>query len=74
MTFILGLIIVSVALYLVGYPLLKPEVFNDYEWEEAPEDNKEYALSKLDEVEFDYRMGKISKEDYTDLRGKYVHE
>jgi hypothetical protein len=63
--------------YWVGYPLLKPRKF-DSPAESTSEDSlgglkieKEEIYSAIKEMELDHKMGKISEEDYLDLRGKY---
>lgn len=63
--------------YWVGYPLLKPRKF-DSAAEPNPEDSlgdlkieKDEIYSAIKEMELDYKMGKLSEEDYLDLREKY---
>lgn len=63
--------------YWVGYPLLKPRTF-DSPAEPTSEDalgdlriEKEEIYSAIKEMEFDYKMGKLSEEDYHTLRERY---
>jgi hypothetical protein len=63
--------------YWVGYPLLKPRKF-DSPIEPNSEDSlanvkieKEEIYSAIKEMELDHKMGKLSQEDYLNLREKY---
>ena len=63
--------------YWVGYPLLRPRKF-DSPAEPGSEDSlrdlntkKEEIYSAIKEMEFDHKMGKLSEEDYLNLREKY---
>jgi hypothetical protein len=63
--------------YWVGYPLLKPRKF-DSPAESTSEDSlsglkieKEEIYSAIKEMELDHKMGKLSQEDYLNLREKY---
>ena len=63
--------------YWVGYPLLKPRKFD------SPADpssavslgslkiEREEIYSAIKEMDLDHKMGKLSEEDYRDLRNKY---
>lgn len=74
------LVIIGMSLgagYWVGYPLLKPRKFDspaEPTSGDALDDlkmQKEEVYSAIKEMEFDHKMGKLSEEDYLDLRGKY---
>ncbi len=61
----------------MGYPLLKPRKF-DSPAESTSEDSlsglkieKEEIYSAIKEMELDHKMGKLSQEDYLNLREKY---
>jgi hypothetical protein len=63
--------------YWVGYPLLRPRKF-DSPSEPTSEDSlrdlnikKEEIYSAIKEMEFDHKMGKLSQEDYLNLKEKY---
>jgi hypothetical protein len=63
--------------YWVGYPLLKPRK-SDSPAEPSSEDSlgdvkieKEEIYSAIKEMELDHKMGKLSQEDYLNLREKY---
>lgn len=75
LTFILGLLIVLVALYLIASPFLADNeplptaVVADSD--NALEKQKESVFTTLNELEFDYRMKKITEEDYQSLKNQY---
>ncbi|MHB1421046.1 MAG: hypothetical protein ACYCX4_15950 [Bacillota bacterium] len=73
---IIGLIVVAVTVYLIGYPLLKREEDPEPGWETNPEEydldkQKESVFTTLGEIEFDYRMKKLSEDDYNMLKNRY---
>ena len=60
----------------VGYPLLKEQWGDDddFELSEETEDlhrRKESTYSALKELEFDYKTGKLSEQDYRELDARY---
>ncbi len=63
--------------YLVGYPLLKPrksDLFAEPSFADSLGNlkiEKEEIYSAIKEMDLDHKMGKLSKEDYHDLREKY---
>lgn len=73
MLYFFGLVIVAVALYLIGYPLLKPALHGEHGVvkDRSQENGSEIIAKELEELEFDYRMGKISEEDYLELHRQY---
>lgn len=75
MTFILGMLIVLVALYFIAAPFLSENepmpaaaIPKD---EDGFEKQKESVFTTLNELEFDFRMKKISEDDYRVLKNKY---
>jgi len=78
---VLAIIVVVASVFLIGYPLIKKEERTksldrslDYDAEDALERQKESVFTTLGEIEFDYRMKKLSKEDYEKLRAKYKRQ
>ncbi len=75
---IMGMI-VGIGYWIVS-PLLRPvqpDVFLDSGVNDALqqlEAQKEVAISTLKELEFDFNLGKISKEDYEDLNEQYTRD
>lgn len=64
--------------YWMSYPLLKKRKFN-FSLKETSEDlihdlktEKEQIYLAIKELEFDYKMGKLSEEDYRNLNEKYM--
>ncbi|GAB4110279.1 MAG: hypothetical protein Kow001_11010 [Acidobacteriota bacterium] len=67
------LVLIGLVLY-VAWPLLRdqPESAPSEESElEKALDQKEQALSDLKDIEMDFRMGKLSAEDYQRLRQEF---
>lgn len=74
MTSILSTLLVLGTIFLISYPLLK----SIQQQEESVEplyaadiNNKEVIMNTLGEIEFDYHMKKISKQDYISLKSSY---
>lgn len=67
------LLLIGLVLY-VAWPLLKdqsePDPVEESELEKAQE-VKEMAISDLKDIEMDFRMGKLSDEDYQRLRQEF---
>jgi hypothetical protein len=70
-----GLFLGGVGLYLIGYPIMfgKDEDIVDYgeriiDLESNQELKKEAIFSELSEIEYDYQMNKLSKDDYNRLK------
>lgn len=63
--------------YWVGYPFLNPRKFDSFTGPTSEGTladlniEKEEIYSAIKEMEFDHKMGKLSEEDYLDLREKY---
>lgn len=68
-------IFTGVVLFL-AWPIIKPRRSNQSDHEDRMEllAGKEEAYSALTDLEFDYQMGKISAQDYGELREKYRFE
>lgn len=78
---VLGVLVVMASVFLVGYPLIKDEEevksldrSLDYDAEDSLEKQKESVFITLGEIEFDYRMKKLSKEDYEKLKAMYKRQ
>jgi len=79
-TLVAGIALLLLVLGLIGYPLLRPveeedlaEDPTDESMEEALVE-KENVLTALSELEYDYRMHKISAEDYRALKEALTSE
>jgi len=75
MTIVLAAVLLGGALLAVAYPLLRPRVMTSRANDDASEidelrERREAALAALHDVEFDYRVGKLSDEDYHALRAR----
>ncbi|MDA8235250.1 MAG: hypothetical protein M0Z31_10700 [Clostridia bacterium] len=72
----LMVIIMVVVVFLVGYPLIKPD---RPAYRRALVDGADYLLTKdkesvmstINEIEFDYQMNKLAEDDYRILKDKY---
>lgn len=70
-------ILFAMVVYLVGSPLFRKEDNPEFLWDfdEAPAEGGKSALfTALAEIEFDYKMGKMSEEDYLELKQQYRPE
>jgi len=74
----MSLSLVTVVAFLVGYPLVRnntkdryKEYLEEVEELEGTGHNKEAIMSAINEIEFDYKMNKLSDEDYSVLKKKY---
>lgn len=76
MTTFISLLMVLVAAALIGYPFLAKNRmrYGGSEVNEAAADKRELLFSALGEIEFDYRMRKLSDEDYRELKSGYQKE
>ncbi|MFZ5944073.1 MAG: hypothetical protein ACOYVD_08175 [Bacillota bacterium] len=74
MVLLVNLLIVMTAGFLILWPFLKKEVDIDYFLESNSDEFKkrELLFSTLGEIEFDYKMNKLSEEDYKQL--KLIHQ
>lgn len=69
-------ILLAMTVYLVGSPLFRKEDEIDLDWEPAletagstdQEAEKKAVFAALAEIEFDYQMGKMSEQDYRELK------
>lgn len=73
---IAGVILFAMVVYLVGSPLFRKEDIPEIDWEleGSEEGTKSAVFTTLAEIEFDYKMGKMSEEDYLELKQKYHPE
>lgn len=73
MTFALALSLIGIAFAIIAYPVFRAratgETRRDWETDELRE-RREAALTALRDVEFDYRVGKLSDADYESLRAQ----
>lgn len=66
-----GLLVLLLVLGLVVGPLLEREPVSD-EGDAPPEARQDAELEALQEVEFEYETGKLSEEDYRELRTRHA--
>lgn len=78
---ILAILTVVASVAFIGYPLVKKEEqFKsldrslDFDMEDSLERQKESVFTTLGEIEFDYRMKKLSEGDYSNLSAKYKRQ
>jgi rubrerythrin len=70
------------AIFFVGYPLVRPDVSNNRGAKSSGKGEKRKSLIKKKEesyrliknLEMDYKMGKLSLEDYHELENRYKQE
>lgn len=75
MEIIINLLMVLAAVALISYPfLVKSRQKYAYEGHETEVERKELLFTALGEIEFDYRMKKLSDEDYHELKEGYQRE
>lgn len=73
MYFVIGLVIVLLALYFIAAPFLDEEVADvNVKVEKNTGDSNEAFEKSIEDIEADYRMKKISKEDYETLKAEYI--
>jgi len=74
MVLLVNLLIVIIAGFLILWPFLKKEANIDYFLESDSNHftKREILFSTLGEIEFDYKMNKLSEEDYQQL--KLIHQ
>ncbi|MHB8172297.1 MAG: hypothetical protein ACYDG6_12255 [Thermincolia bacterium] len=76
MVITLMVIIMVVVIFLVGYPLVRPDgpsyrrALADGA-EDLRTKDKEAVMSTINEIEFDYQMKKLAEDDYQILKEKY---
>ncbi len=73
---VIGLFMFAGAVVLVGYPFLRKDIRNDKvkTAKYKPlgyEEQKEIVMSSIGEIEFDYKMNKLTKDDYQELKAIY---
>lgn len=84
MALLLGFVLALVAVLLVLEPLLRPErvqaaapvaLFSDSDDEDDPTlARRDRALAALKEIDFDRATGKLSDEDYAELKARFTAE
>lgn len=73
---VIGLVMLACALVLVGYPLFQKDIQN-YKVKTVKdnrlgyEQQKEIVMSSIGEIEFDFNMNKLTKDDYQELKAIY---
>lgn len=73
---VIGLFMFTGAVMIVGYPFLRKDIRNDKvkTVRNKPlgyEEQKEIVMSSIGEIEFDYKMNKLTKDDYRELKALY---
>ncbi len=73
------ILIFSTAMFFVGYPVFKGQGYRGKGQEENERlggliHKKELAYTAIKDLEFDYKTGKLSEEDYKELKNKYETE
>lgn len=74
----IGIVLVIATALFVGYPLWQKSSraanFNSNHQAEDWQARKEEIYAAIRDIDFDYRMGKLSQEDYNTLREQYKSE
>lgn len=73
---LIGLLMFAGAIIIVGMPLFQKDIQNNRvktkkEKHLGYEQQKEIVMSSIGEIEFDYRMNKLNKDDYQELKAIY---
>lgn len=74
MNILVVLLLLCVVAFFVGYPLIKPEYDSDEDnmaRNQKLKSEKDAVMTTLNEIEFDYQMGKLSDDDYEIMKNKY---
>lgn len=75
MEIIAGILMVIIAVALIGVPFMEKEVDENGIIENSGTltlgQRKEILMTTLGEIEFDYKMNKLTKEDYQELKSLY---
>lgn len=73
---VIGLVMLAGAIVLVGYPLFQKDIQN-YKVKAVKdkrlgyEQQKEIVMSSIGEIEFDFNMNKLTRDDYQELKAIY---
>jgi hypothetical protein len=71
MEIVVGVLVVVVALYFIAAPFLEEEPLTEgvaLELDNIQENEKEAYIKSLEDLEADFRMKKITEEDYTEAK------
>lgn len=73
MNILIMLLLLCVVAFFVGYPLIKPEYDSEEQnlAREKLKAEKDAVMTTLNEIEFDYQMGKLAEDDYEMMKNKY---
>lgn len=79
LTILASIILLTIVAFLVGFPMIRPVKKNDRINALLAElddgvlaiKDKESILTSINEIEFDYKMKKLSEDDYQILKNKY---
>ncbi len=69
MVVVISLLLGITLLFFVVYPLIQP--LPEIHYPVYTSDTKEELLATLNEIEFDYQMGKLDHQDYHNLKRHY---
>jgi len=72
--YVFGAIMAALVLAVVFAPLVEDRLRRAASGETTPARRKEEAVEALRELEFEYQTGKLSDEDYAQLRARYARE
>ncbi|MFQ5707883.1 MAG: zinc ribbon domain-containing protein [bacterium] len=81
MTEIIFILLAAATSFLIAYPIVQSKEKKEL-WRQAHsnhrandlEENKNNIYAAIKDIEFDYRMGKLSEEDFRQLRQQYKDE
>lgn len=73
---VIGLVMLAGAIVLVGYPFFQKDIQNDKgktvkDKRLGYEQQKEIVMSSIGEIEFDFNMNKLTRDDYQELKAIY---
>lgn len=74
---IIGLIMAAVSAYLIGEPFFRPQVedvLDKWDVVSATATDRDSVFVTLGEIEFDYRMQKLTQDDYQSLKNNYQRQ
>lgn len=76
MEILIGLVMLAGAIVMVGYPFLQKDIQNVMvkKSNNRPvgyEQQKEILMSSIGEIEFDFKMNKLTVDDYQELKASY---
>jgi len=73
---LIGLVMLAAAIVMVGYPFLQKDIQNIIVKKASNkpvgyEQQKEILMSSIGEIEFDFKMNKLTVDDYQELKASY---